>query len=150
MAGVDCVRALVLNAAGDLEGATVAASHFVAESHRRCTNLDLTLGRSSTLVGAALLHDALAGTSVAESALLADLGDDLVADLWDQLGSLTLDDGPLGYWGVAHGWARRRLRDGPMVRNEGAGAAGRRARQGRRAGRSGRRRPVRPVVARAP
>jgi eukaryotic-like serine/threonine-protein kinase len=105
MAGVDCVRALVLNAAGDLEGATVAASHFVAESRRRCSNLDLTLGRSSTLVGAALLHEALAGTSVAESARLADLGDELIADLWDQLGPVSLDDNPLGYWGVAHGWA---------------------------------------------
>jgi serine/threonine-protein kinase len=105
MSGVHCVEALVLNAIGDLVGARRAATAFASVARRRTEVLDLTVGRSSALIGAALLCEAFAGTGAAGRAGLVDFGDETMADIWRQLAGQTCHDGEIRYLGVAHGWA---------------------------------------------
>ena len=62
MAGLHLVEALVANAMGDVAGAERAAGQFVVASRLPCDSVDVTVGRSGTLVGAALLEEA-AGVS---------------------------------------------------------------------------------------
>lgn len=57
-AGVWAVRALISQAAGDKAGMEAAAKAFVTASRRPCEVLDLTLGRTGTLLVCALLLDA--------------------------------------------------------------------------------------------
>ena len=104
-AGTAAVRALLFNAMGNLAMTDEALRSFVAESRRPCDNLDLTVGRAGTLNTAALLTEACRGTTLAPSSGLADLGRELVTTLWVRLEPQSLDDGELGWWGIAHGWA---------------------------------------------
>jgi eukaryotic-like serine/threonine-protein kinase len=64
-----------------------------------CTNLDLTLGRSSVVLMAALLL-AQADIQWPATLRLARYGDDLCAGIWREAA-----DASLPYYGIAHGWA---------------------------------------------
>jgi serine/threonine-protein kinase len=99
-AGTACVEALVANATGDLGRAERALTAFAGVSRLPCASADLTVGRSSTLVGAALLWEAVRGTGVAERAGLGRLGDETLASVLGQVAA-----GGLRMRGIAHGTA---------------------------------------------
>jgi len=101
-AGAWCVAALIAHARGDLFGRAQAIQGFVNASLAPCENLDLTLGRTSTLLACTLLLEA----GGPEPALLA-LGERTLQGVWERLDGY----GPIGeerelrYLGIAHGWA---------------------------------------------
>jgi serine/threonine protein kinase len=68
--GIHCVQALIGHAMGDLLSQHAAIEAFVGASNAPCENLDLTLGRSSTLIVSSLLLDVMP-----DNALLRELGD---------------------------------------------------------------------------
>jgi eukaryotic-like serine/threonine-protein kinase len=104
-AGASCVDALIGIALGDGARLARAVGRFVTRSQAACDNLDLTLGRSSTLLGSAALLAVLPlDAGEARAAILA-LGDGLAAEMRVALAALP----PIGAGeglnlGVAHGW----------------------------------------------
>ncbi|HEV8612636.1 MAG TPA: lanthionine synthetase LanC family protein [Gemmatimonadales bacterium] len=105
--GVPMVRALIALAMGDLRSARKAVAQFVELSRRPCEVIDLTLGRSGTLLGCALLLEALPVRTDATALALKTLGDDTLAWFWSLLDrSGPVDGSPeLEDLGIAHGWA---------------------------------------------
>ncbi len=104
-AGVSCVDALIAIALADGARLARAVERFVRRSQGACDSLDLTLGRSSTLIGCAALLAALPPDATeARSAILA-LGDGLAKEIRGALAASP----PIGAreglnLGVAHGW----------------------------------------------
>jgi eukaryotic-like serine/threonine-protein kinase len=142
-AGVDCVEALIANAMGDVVRAHAAVGSFVAASRRPCQNPDVTVGRAGSLVGAALLTDALQATDVPQAAGLVEFGNDCMSRIWADLAHLTCQSPEIRYLGVAHGWAgllyatllwctaaHSELPSGAEARIEELAALGKRTREG--------------------
>ncbi len=104
--GLHCVRALVAQAAGDRRGAGQAIAAFLESSSAACENLDLTLGRSGTVLASALLLQSGAG-SRSERTAIGELGVQTLESIWSQASELPPVDSPdgLGRLGMAHGWA---------------------------------------------
>lgn len=107
MSGVHAVQALVSHARDDPLARQLAIDGFVAESRQRCANLDLTLGRSGTLLGAAIVLETVAGARHVKDAALVDLGDQTLAGIWSELDAMpaVTDSTEITYLGMAHGWA---------------------------------------------
>jgi eukaryotic-like serine/threonine-protein kinase len=107
LSGVHAVQALVSHARGDPLSRQSALDAFVAESRQPCDSLDLTLGRAGTLLGAAILLEAVAGARYADVAGLTDLGNQTLAGLWAELDAMPPvgEGAAVSYLGVAHGWA---------------------------------------------
>jgi serine/threonine-protein kinase len=105
--GVHCVQGLISQAMGDAASARAAAQQFVAAARQPCTNLDLTLGQSSLVIGCAALREALADSPGSDPTGLTELGQETVQRIWSQLdGYGTLNEGSeLTWMGIAHGWA---------------------------------------------
>jgi serine/threonine-protein kinase len=104
-AGTACVEALVANACGDGRWAGRAAATFATASRLPCASVDLTVGRASTVLGATLLCEALAGTGIAERCGLLDLADETLARILGGLPAGISDEHGLRLRGIAHGWA---------------------------------------------
>ncbi|WP_244940443.1 lanthionine synthetase LanC family protein [Asanoa ferruginea] len=97
--GTYAVRALVSHASGEPGERSAAVEAFVRHSRRAETRLDLTLGRSGTLLAGALLLPV-----ARDHAGLRDLGDDTAAGLLEEIRApAAVADAR--YLGVAHGWA---------------------------------------------
>lgn len=96
--GVAVARAFLSAARGDAAGQQEALDDFRTLTAAPCANLDLTLGRSSVLLFAALLYGA-AQAEWPATEMLADYGDRLCAEVWHDLPEW------LPYYGIAHGWA---------------------------------------------
>lgn len=105
--GVHVVQALIGQAMGDMVSQQAAIEAFIAASKAPCESLDLTLGRSSTLMGCALLLDAPAVSEMVKQAPLLELGDEVLRGVWEELSAMgSIPEGPkLSYLGIAHGWA---------------------------------------------
>jgi len=106
--GVHFIKALIAHSMGDGMTQQNAVDSFIAASSRtRCDNLDLTLGRSGTLLAAAHLLAALRLSATVNVAALRDLGDTTLASIWQQLDSFApiRDCRQIRYSGIAHGWA---------------------------------------------
>jgi eukaryotic-like serine/threonine-protein kinase len=113
--GLHAVQALVSHSLGNPVARQAALDGFVAESRQPCENLDLALGRSGTLLGAAILHEAVAGARYADLTGLVTLGHDTMRDIWAELATRPpiadgvrpqiADDARASYFGMAHGWA---------------------------------------------
>jgi serine/threonine-protein kinase len=99
VSGLAAARALLSEATGDHARHQAALDDFRVATDLPCSNLDLTLGRSSVLLFAALLY-AAAEPGWPSTQRLASYGDDLCAGIWRELPKATI-----GYHGVAHGWA---------------------------------------------
>jgi eukaryotic-like serine/threonine-protein kinase len=104
--GVHCVRALVSHAMGDLDTQRASARAFLAASEGDGPSLDVTLGRSGTLLACAILTEAI-GEDPATCEPLRPFGDTVMRRVWEQLNChVPLTDGPpIGHLGVAHGWS---------------------------------------------
>jgi len=106
-AGVACVQALIAHSFGDWYGRSRAVERFLQFSERECESLDLTVGRSGTLLALSTLVDAFGWDKAAEQERLVDAGNKLFADLWRQLDAMPSipDEGRAANLAMAHGWA---------------------------------------------
>jgi eukaryotic-like serine/threonine-protein kinase len=106
-AGAYSVAALVAHARGDTGGRRLAVEAMLRASAAPCEELDLTLGRTSTVLACAMLLEAI-GTADPEAATaLKDLGDRVLAGVWKQVDGYAAipECEQFRYLGVAHGWA---------------------------------------------
>jgi serine/threonine-protein kinase len=91
--GIHAAAAMVAAAKADTTAQHRAIAAFLRASARPCNQLDLTLGRSGSLLIAALLLD-----DAPDSAPLRAFGSATLTSIWSQLGSIS------GFLGMAHGW----------------------------------------------
>jgi serine/threonine-protein kinase len=106
--GVHLVQGLIAQAMGDISSQQTAVDKFMAAATAApCENLDLTLGRSGTLLGAGLLLDAVSGTTFVNAEALRKFGDQVLHGLWDRIQEFApiRECREISYSGVAHGWA---------------------------------------------
>ncbi len=106
-AGVHAVEALIARARDDTPSLAAAVAGFVASSQPACDTLDLTLGRSGTLLAAAVLAEALGGGAERVGTPLLDVGRARLGDVWAEAAVLppVTDCPALPNLGIAHGWA---------------------------------------------
>lgn len=105
--GIFCVQALIAGSRGDVVSQQGAINAFLLASSGPCESLDITLGRSSTLLAGSLLLDALIDSPMVESKPLVEVGNRAMAEVWDKLDSYeAIEKCPqIPYLGMAHGWA---------------------------------------------
>jgi serine/threonine-protein kinase len=104
-AGAWAAAAMIAGARGDLNAQAKAISAFLQSSQRDCTNLDLTLGRSGTLLATAML---LERCDFPEGiAALRPFGDATLRAIWTALDAMPplAQCPPDTYLGMAHGWS---------------------------------------------
>jgi eukaryotic-like serine/threonine-protein kinase len=105
--GVHLVQALVSQAMGDAVSQQVAIDAFIVASRASDSHLDLTLGRSGSLLGCALLLESMRMDQLLDSKPLVQRGDQLAREIWTEVGAF----GPIAqctslmHLGIAHGWA---------------------------------------------
>jgi hypothetical protein len=101
--GIHAVRAMIARAAGDFASLRRELSAFAALAGGSCPTPDLTLGRSGSLLAAALLRELLDEPP----AELDALGETLLAGLWEEIDGLPPVPLCAGRpnLGMAHGWA---------------------------------------------
>ena len=98
-AGAHAAAALIAAARGDAHTQKSATHAFLAASRAACGELDLTLGRSGTLLACALLHES--------GADVESFGTATMNDIWSQLDERPpIAESPSQtFLGVAHGWS---------------------------------------------
>ena len=84
-AGVEAVATLIAHARGDAEARQSALAGFLEHSRPPSASLDLTLGRSSTLLACALLFEALMTVDTAECDALRRFGDTTMGGIWTEI-----------------------------------------------------------------
>ena len=99
VSGLAAVRAFVDRATGNPDGQHAAIDRFCASVRQPCASLDLTIGRSSVLLFAALLL-ASADPNRSATRRLREEGDALCHEIWAELPSRQIR-----FNGIAHGWA---------------------------------------------
>ena len=101
--GTHCVQALVAHALGNPGAQRQAVQELLAVARQPCSNPDLALGRSGVLLAAALLLDTFADPPPG----LVELGEELLAGLWEEIDALPPIAGcaERPNLGMAHGWA---------------------------------------------
>jgi len=93
--GIHAAAAMIAAATGDTVAHDRAVRAFLRASRRPCPELDLTLGRSGSLLAASMLLD------LADTPELRAFGTETMAEIWHELDVR----GPLGgVLGMAHGW----------------------------------------------
>lgn len=105
--GVHCVQALVSQAMADMASWQVAVGRFVAASRVESPSLDLTLGRSGSLLGCTLLLETMPANELVNRAPLIELGERVHTAVWDTVASFgpIAGCGQLPFLGIAHGWS---------------------------------------------
>ena len=110
-AGAAVAQALIAHARGDSSAQHSAVRLFLATAGRPCEILDLTLGRTSALLGCALLLDTFDHTPASQGDAgvrsdLIDMGRAILAELCGTVaGFASVDRSAELTLGVAHGWA---------------------------------------------
>jgi hypothetical protein len=105
VAGVACVRALVSYALGNEASASASVSRFISASRGPYHCLDLTLGRSGTLLGCAALLDRAPLEAAAARSALSELGEQIADEIKASIADLPVAPGEALNFGIAHGWA---------------------------------------------
>ena len=102
-AGIHAAAAMIAAARGDTPARRKAIAAFVEASDKPCPQIDVTLGRSGSLLAAAMLLD---GRADDETALRA-FGAETMSAIWHELDERPpLERSPGGTrLGMAHGWA---------------------------------------------
>lgn len=105
--GVHAVQGLVSHALNDILTRQRAVEAFVAASREACENLDLTLGRSGTLLAAALLMEAIDGARYVDLDSLVRFGNEALDGLWTEIDAMApvAEAAEVRSLGIAHGWA---------------------------------------------
>lgn len=103
--GIHAAAALIANARGDLNALGIALERFLTAASLPCDELDLTLGRSGTLIGATILLEACRDTVPVDR--LITFGNETLAEIWrllDERPPIAQNSGG-AYLGTAHGWS---------------------------------------------
>lgn len=105
--GVHAVRVFISHAMGDFLSCRAALSAFISASKGPCENLDLTLGRSGTLLVSSLLLELSHGGALSDRTSLLEFGSETFQDVWQKVNRLPpMRECPeITYLGIAHGWA---------------------------------------------
>jgi serine/threonine protein kinase len=105
--GIHAVQALIGHAMGDVVSQQAGMDSFLAASRPLCDNIDLTLGRSSTLIGCSLLLDMRPRMEYLVEDSLVEFGQEVFEGVWQQISSYApiREESSFRYLGVAHGWA---------------------------------------------
>jgi eukaryotic-like serine/threonine-protein kinase len=100
--GLHAVKAVIGHAAHDQAAQMEGLAGFVKAAQPPCDNIDVTVGTSGVLLGAALLDEAMPGQPEVRS-----LGARLLAAIWAQLDAMPeiAEARSFGLTGIAHGWA---------------------------------------------
>lgn len=100
--GVYCVEALIAHARGDEIAQALAVESFCDAARQPSAHLDVAFGTAGTLLGCALLLEAVPGADA-----VAAVGDELAASLSDTVHAHAsiADGGEIRTLGAAHGWA---------------------------------------------
>ena len=103
--GIHAAAAMIAAAMGDVVSQRNAIDAFLRASNRPCAQIDLTLGRSGSLLAASMLL-AISG-DLPEAASLRELGAETMNAIWSELDARPpIADSPDNtYLGIAHGWA---------------------------------------------
>ncbi|HVE71178.1 MAG TPA: lanthionine synthetase LanC family protein [Thermoanaerobaculia bacterium] len=103
--GVHAVAAMIAAAMSQPSTLRRALAEFVRCGPPSCASLDLTLGRSGSVLVAAMLRD-LTGPDFTHAAELWDFGHLAMDGIWSELDRLPAiaDSPPKTYLGMAHGW----------------------------------------------
>lgn len=106
-AGLHAATALLAHARGDVFTQRNAVLAFMDASSLPCEQLDLTLGRSGTLLAAALLLDRAGELPPDDRAKLVAYGNTTMREVWEALDALPpiAEGAPDQYTGIAHGWS---------------------------------------------
>jgi serine/threonine protein kinase len=106
--GVYAVQLLIARAQGELLTQQIAMDGYLSAVRAfSCESLDITLGRSGTLLGAAFLLHAVKGCKYLDSTPLLDFGNDMLGEIWSELDTFRpiRECKQIAYSGAAHGWA---------------------------------------------
>jgi serine/threonine-protein kinase len=104
--GVFAVGVLVATAMADLPGQAESLTAFLAAVRRPTVGLDLTLGRCSTVLGAAILLDGLHNNDFIDTAPLREFGTSTLTEIWQAVDAKShIASADIQYAGIAHGWA---------------------------------------------
>lgn len=106
--GVELVRALIAHARWDLPALRAAIAAYVDASRAMDHgNVDLTLGRSGTLLGTSLLLETIPDDPLFDRGALVALGREVAASTWAAVEAMPAIGDPAGLavLGIAHGWA---------------------------------------------
>ncbi len=105
--GVHLMYGLVSKALGDYNTFYQSVMNFMEDAARPSKELDLTLGKSSVLIGCKLLFENIDKEQQTLQEPLLQFGNKVMTEIWDTVNSY--DDlsknTPLLYRGIAHGWA---------------------------------------------
>jgi serine/threonine-protein kinase len=106
--GLYLVQALVCDAMGEVENSQRALNAFAELCEREeCHELDLTLGKTAVLLGAAIALEHFKSSAHIDLSRIESLGDRSEEAVWSKLNELgdVAVGSPLTYLGMAHGWA---------------------------------------------
>lgn len=105
--GTYSVQALIAHVMGDRGSQRAATAAFIAASELPCDNLDLTLGRSGTLLACSLLLDIAESDEMGAFGAVSALGERTVQGVWERINALApiQEQQEIEYLGIAHGWA---------------------------------------------
>lgn len=99
--GIHAVQAIIAAAMGDLPSPRRAIASFVAASRKPCAALDVTLGRSGSLLAASML------LPIGDEPGLRAFGAETMNAIWSELDAAPpIAESPEEtFFGIAHGWA---------------------------------------------
>jgi eukaryotic-like serine/threonine-protein kinase len=106
--GVYIAQLLIARAQGDLLTQQMAMERFLSAMQQvPCESLDVTLGRSGTLLGAAFLLNAISGCKYIDAIALTTFGNEMLRNIWAELDTYRpiRECKQIAYSGAAHGWA---------------------------------------------
>ncbi len=105
--GVHLVQALISQALGDYVTSYNSIIRFIEAAGKPCENLDLTLGKSSTLIGCCLLYENATSGNATLLTELTNFGNITMDAIWEKAAAFPpiSDKNPINYRGIAHGWA---------------------------------------------
>ena len=103
--GIHAAAALIAAARGDRMAQRAAIDPYLLACSRDCAEVDLTLGKSGTLLGAAFLLEV--SRDLPEAERLVRFGNETLAAIWRDLDARPpiAENAPDAYLGVAHGWS---------------------------------------------
>jgi serine/threonine-protein kinase len=100
--GLHAVKALIGHAMNDYPSQMQGLAEFAKAAQRPCENIDVTLGTSGVLLGAALLEEAAPGHPDVRA-----FGAQLAERIWARLEAMpcVAEEKRFRYTGIAHGWS---------------------------------------------
>jgi predicted Ser/Thr protein kinase len=103
-AGIHAAAAMIFTSMGDLEAQQRSIAAFLHASRKPCSEIDLTLGRSGSLLAAAMLLTT--GDGLSETEALRAFGTETMGAIWRELDERpAIADSPGAVLSLAHGWA---------------------------------------------